>query len=183
MAVTPTIQNVKPVVGGSADTWGGTLNDRITETYTDINALATQGNASETAIAGALLKTGGTMTGNIALADIAPTTGFDAGFRTVPVISIDADRTFLATDSGKCIRLFGVTARTWTMPANTLPVGAGIMIRNASGGLLTIARGGGVVIRIDGSAVDANRSLASFGRAVLFQEDTNQWIISGVGAS
>lgn len=183
MAVTPTIQNVQPVIGASADTWGGILNPRLQEAYADINALAVQGNASETAVAGALPKAGGTMTGDIGLADVAPGSALSVGFRGVPVMSIDADRTLLATDAGKMIRLTGTTARTWTIPPDVFPIGTAIVVRSVSTAALSIARGAGVTLRLVGVAANANRSMASQGQATLLQEALNEWSISGLGVS
>ena len=183
MAVTPTIQNVKPVVGASADVWGGIINDRIGETYTDINALAALTNANETAMTGAVLKSGSTSTGDQVLADVAAGSQFSAGFRGVPVVSIDADRTFLNTDSAKMIRLTGSTARTWTIPPNVFQVGTAIPLRSYSTGVLTITRGVGVTLTTPGSNTNGNKTLASFGFATLIQEEANVWILSGVGVS
>lgn len=186
MPVTPTIQNVYPVIGGSADTWGGTLNDRGGETYTDINALAAQGNANETAVAAALPKAGGTMTGDVVLADVAPGGPLSVGFRGLPVISIDADRTFGLTDSGKMVRLTGTTARNWTIPPVAsvgFPVGTAIVIRNFGTQTLTLTRGASVQLRIPGSATDANRTVAASGQATMVMEASNVWVISGVGVA
>lgn len=186
MSVTPTIQNVKPVVGGSADTWGGTLNDRIGETYVDINALAVQGNASEAAVVAALPKAGGTMTGDVALADVAPTNALSVGFRGLPVVSIDTDRVFGLTDSGKMIRLTGTTARNWTIPPVAsvgFPVGTAIVVRNFGTQPVTLTRGAAVQLRIPGSTADANRTLSPSGQATLVMEASNIWVVSGAGVA
>jgi len=183
MAVTPTIQNVKPVVGASADVWGGIVNDRIGETYTDINALAALTNANETAVTGAVLKSGSTSTGDQVLADVAASSQFSAGFRGVPVVSIDADRTFLNTDSAKMIRLTGSTARTWTIPPNVFQVNTVIVLRSYSTASLSIARGAGVTLTTPGANVNSNKTLSTFGFATLVQEDANVWLLSGTGVS
>lgn len=186
MPVTPTIQSTVPVVGGSADTWGGTINSRVGETYTDINALAVQGNDNEIAVAAALPKAGGTMTGDVALADVAPGSTRSVGFRGLPVVSIDAVRTFGLTDSGKMIRLTGTTARTWTIPPVAsvgFPIGTVIVLRNTSTAALALARGAGVQLRIAGSATDANRSITPQGLVTITHEASNVWVASGLGVS
>ena len=188
MAVTPTIQNVKPVVGGSADTWGGTLNDRITETYTDINALATQSNASAAAVVGKVNRSGDAMTGDLTLANGAPTSSYSAGYLGAPVLSFDVDKTLSLTDAGRVQRLFGGTARTLTIPpvgSVNFPVGTVIPVRSytTSGTNWTIARGSGVSLTVAGSSVNKNCTVASFGFGSLVHEDTNIWVISGVGVS
>lgn len=187
MPVTPTIQSTVPTVGGSADTWGSTLNSRVGETYTDINALADQGNASETAIAGKVAKAGDTMSGDLVAADVGATSSRSVGFRGAPVVSIDVDRTFGVSDAGKMIRLFGATSRTWTIPNTSsvgFQVGTVIVLRNFSTGVpLVIARAAGVTLRTAGTTGDSNKSLASFGMATLVMEDNNIWVVSGSGVS
>lgn len=183
MPVTPTIQNVQPVIGGSADVWAGILNPRLQEAYADINALATQGNANEGAAAAALPRAGGTMTGDVVLADVAPGSALSVGFRGLPVVSIDADRTFLNTDSGRMIRLTGTTPRTWTIPAGVHPVGTAIVVRNASTAAITLARASGVALRLVGVTVNSNKTLNAQGQVTLVQEALNEWVASGAGIS
>jgi len=182
MAVTPTIQNTQPVVGASFDSWGALINDRLQETYTDINALATQVNIDTPLASGALPKSGGTMTGDAVLADVFPGSPLSVGFRGIPVVSVDADHSFVNTDSGKCIRLIGTTARSWTLSNATFYIGTTLVVRNFSTQPLSIVRSG-ISLRVVGSATDANRSIAPQGQAVLFQEDTNVWTIQGIGVS
>lgn len=185
MPFTPTTQDVQPTVGGSADTWGGIINARLQEIYDDLQNLATQFNATQTIAAAALPKAGGTMTGPIALGDPTPNTAGtnDAGFRGVPTVSIDADRTFLVTDNGKCVRLTGSTVRNWTVPPSVLPVGAVIVLRNSGSQNANIIRGVGVSIRLPGAATDANRTLVPQGYVTLWQEELNAWVMSGVGGA
>lgn len=187
MTVTPTIQNVKPVVGGSADTWGGVLNDRISETYVDINALATQGNASETAVAGKVNRAGDTLTGELKLANAGPSSNMTAGYLGAPVISYDVDKTLTLTDAGRMQRLFGATARTLTIPPASsvgFPIGTVIPLRSYTTGVVwNIARGAGVTLTVAGSVTNKNCTVATFGFGSLIQEDTNIWVISGVGVS
>jgi len=180
MPVSPTIQDVQPTVGGSADTWGGVLNARLQEAYDDIFALATQGNSTETAFGFAVLVTGSTSTGDQILANVGPTSQYSAGYRGLPVVSVDVDRTFLLTDAGKMVRLFGAVSKTWTIPPNSsvaFPIGTVIVLRNFATATLNIARGAGVSLRQVGSATDANATLASFGRTAIIKEDTDIWVM------
>lgn len=187
MSVTPTIQNVFPLVGGSADTWGGTLNARGGETYVDINALAVQGNANETAIAGAMPKTGGAFTGPVTVPDAGPASVLEVGYRGAPVVGFDTDRTLLLSDAGKMLRLFGPTSRTLTIPPASsvgFPLGTVILLRSYTTSVpWNIARGAGVTLTVAGSSVNKNCQVATFGMASLTHEDTNIWVLSGVGAS
>lgn len=184
MPFTPTFQNVFPVVGASADVWGGILNNRGGESYVDFQAIATVLNATETKADGALQRSGGTMTGELRLGDPNPTATDSAGFRGVPPIIFDTDKTIFAADSGKMLRFFGPSSRTLTIPSvggSGIPVGSAFYLRNYATAILNIARDSGVTLRIAGSPTDKNCTLASWGSASLVHEDTNQWVLSGVG--
>lgn len=182
MAVTITLTTNVPTVGADADTWGTENNANWTAARVDLVALA----AALNPILTALLTTGGTMTGDLLLADVGPTGAASAGYRGLPLVTIDADRTFALTDAGKMIRLTGTTARTWTIPPSgsvAFPVGTVIVLRNAGTAAITLARGAGVALRLAGSATDANRSIAPAGQASIVQEAANVWTVSGVGVS
>lgn len=186
MPFTPTYQNVKPVVGGSADTWGGTNNDRIGEAYADFQSVSTLLNAVEASASAALPRAGGTLTGDVVVADVAASSTRSVGFRGVPVVSIGVDRTFGLTDAGKMIRLFGPNVRTWTIPNTStvgFQIGTTIVLRNYATANLSLVRAAGVALRIPGSSVDANRTLVPYALVTLVMEDTNLWLVSGVGAS
>jgi len=186
MPVTPTIENVFPTVGASADTWGGILNERGGETYVDINALATLANANEAKANAALPKAGGTMTGDQVLADVGPSSTFSVGFRGAPVVNFSANKTLALTDAGKMQRATGASALVLTIPpVGTVgfPVDTVIPLRNFSTGVLTIERGSGVQLRIAGSDVNKNCALAPQGMGGLVHEDSNVWVLTGVGAS
>lgn len=195
MSVTPTIQNVKPVVGGSADVWGGIINDRIGEAYVDITAIATQFNATQTiaasaqaTAAAALARAGGTMTGQLVLANTGPASQYAAGFRGSPVIDFTGVKVLVLTEAGKMVRLTGASSGAVQIPAVAsvpFPVGTVIELRNASTGNLTIQdAGGGVTLRLAGSATTGDRGMTPQGMARLVHEATNVWVITNaVGVS
>lgn len=175
-----------PTVNADADTWGGELNTALGQIDTTLDAYATAINTNTTVSAAALPKAGGTMTGDAVLADVGPGSALSAGFRGLPVVSIDAPRTFGLTDAGKMIRMNGTTARTWTIPpvgSVAFPVGTVIYLRCYSTEAITVARGSGVALHAPGAFVDANRTIASGGSAVIIHEETNFWVISGTGVS
>ena len=184
MPVTITYTGATPTVDADFDTWGDELNDdALAPIKVDLDALAVQGNASETLAGAALPKAGGTLTGDVAVGDPTPASASSIGLRGVPVVSIDADYTLVAKDAGKCRRLTGTTARSWTIPPGVLAVGQAVVLRNFSTATLTILRGAGVSLRVPGSATDANRTLVTQGYATLLQEETNVWVLSGIGAA
>lgn len=187
MPVVNTYDGNVPTYDADEDTWGFELNTALgAQIKPTLDAFATAINANETLSNAALPKAGGTMTGNISLADVAPTNALAVGFRGAPVVSIDAVRTFGLTDSGKMIRLTGTTARTWTIPPVAsvgFPIGTIIVLRNTSTASITIARGASVELRIVGLTADSNKTIASQGLATLTMEESNVWVLSGVGIS
>lgn len=187
MAVTITYTGATPTVDADEDTWGEELNEgALGPIKADLDALATQGNASATLAAAALPKSGGTMTGDQVLFASGPTDARSSGYRGAPVVEFSEDKTLALSDAGCAQRLIGSNARTLTIPpvgSVGFPVGTTIPLRNSTGVVLTIARGSGVTLTVVGSATNANASLASRGQGVLFHEATNNWTISGVGVS
>jgi len=186
MAFTPTYQNVKPVVGGSADVWGGINNDRIGEAYADFQALSIQFNATQIVAAAALARAGGTMTGDVVLANVGPGSQFSVGFRGAPIVGFTANKTLALTDAGKTQRLTGAVTATLTIPPVSsvgFPVDTVIVLRNFATADMTVARGSGVELRLAGSPTNSNKTVAPQGMATLLHEATNVWVLSGVGAS
>lgn len=186
MAVTNDITQTNPVVDADFDTWGAKQNNFFDQVRTTVAQLVTAVNGLLTDITARVAKAGDTMTGDLVLADVGPTSALSVGFRGLPVVSIDADRTFVLTDAAKMIRGFGSTPRTWTIPpigSVGFPVGTVIVIRSYSSANISIVRGSGVQLRVDGGSGDANRILVPFGKAALVHEDPNMWTVSGVGIS
>ena len=116
MAVVITTTGAAPTVGGDFDTWGGENNANIASVKVDLDALASQGNTSETLANGALQKSGGTMTGDVILATAGPTSVNSAGFMGSPPLDFSVDKTLTLTDAGITQRLTGATARVLTIP-------------------------------------------------------------------
>lgn len=187
MPVVNTYDGNVPTYDADEDTWGFELNTALGgQIKPTLDAFASAINTNETVAGAALSRAGGTMTGDQVLADVGPSSALSVGFRGLPTVSIDADRTFLLTDAGKMIRLTGTTARTWTIPpvgSVGFPVGTVIIVRSVSSANLSIVRGSGVTLRVDGSAANANRTLIPFGKVALIHEETNVWTASGVGLS
>lgn len=193
MAVVITTTGAAPTVGGDFDTWGGENNANIASVKVDLDALAAQGNASEPLASGAYQKTGGTISGNVTitgtttLADVATGDVFAAGFRGVPFVSINVDRTLIDTDAGKAVRFFGGSARALTIPTNVTvgyPASTVIGIRNYLSGtnVVTVTPAVGVSLTAVGSLTPiTSATVAAGGWAFLVKEDTNIWFI--VGAS
>ena len=186
MPVTNDITQTNPVVDADFDTWGAKQNNFFDQVRSTVAQLVTAVNGLLTDITARVSKSGDSMTGDLTLADTGPTGVFSVGFRGMPVISLDADRTFVLTDAAKMIRLYGSTPRTWTIPpvgSVGFPIGTVIVLRSFSRANITLARGAGVQLRVDGNSEDGNRTIVPFGKAALVHEDTNIWTVAGVGVS
>lgn len=186
MAVTNNITQTNPVVDADFDTWGAKQNNFFDQVRSTVAQLVTAVNGLLTDVTARVAKGGDTMTGDLVLANVGPTSQYSSGFRGLPVVSVDASRNFVLTDAGKMIRLTGSTARIWTIPpVGTVgfPVGTVIVIRSVSSANLTIARGAGVQLRVDGASGDGNRVLVPFGKAALVHEASDVWTVAGVGIS
>lgn len=181
MPFTPTYQNVKPVVGGSADTWGGTNNDRIGEAYADFTAAASVINATETLALAALPKAGGTLTGDVAIANVAPASPFSIGARGTPVVTVTASKTLTGTDAGSKQVFSGATTVNITIP----PAGAvnlvaqGFLVRNNGTVAITVSRGAGVTLRVAGSPTNKDVAISPNGFAAFSNDGGDVWVCSG----
>lgn len=108
------------------------------------------------------------------------------GFRGAPLNTQDATYTFVLNDSGKTLLHTSASAHTWTIPPNAsvaYPTGTVIVLANIGSGLVTLARGAGVALRISGTATDQDVDIAQHGIASILKLDTNSWYVSGSGVS
>lgn len=106
------------------------------------------------------------------------------GFRGVPPNSQNGDYTFVLLDVGKLVLHTSATGHAWTIPPESSvswPPGAAIVLANVGSGSVTIARGSGVALRINGSSVDKNVTLSQHGIATLIRTASNSWYVSGGG--
>lgn len=185
MPFTPSLQNTWPVVNASASVWGGILNARGGETYTDMQAIATLLNATETKADAAMPKSGGAFTGAVTLHNSGPTSVQSPGWRGLPVRQIAGNDTLVLNDAGGMVRYGGTANVTVTIPPASsvgFPRGTAISLRNYSAGTMTVARGSGVELRAPLNVTNKNFTLAPHGWATILLEDTNMWVIQGSGA-
>lgn len=139
--------------------------------------------------------TSSTGTGNAVLSEApaidAPTItggtvdGFGFGYKSIPQNSQGVNYTLQLSDSGKHVYhpSGDVTARTYTIPANSsvpYPIGTELVFINDNGaGVLTIAIGGTDTMRLAGTGVLGNRTLAANGVASAIKLTATSWIING----
>lgn len=94
---------------------------------------------------------------------------------------------FATTDPGCLVRQTAAGTHTYTInpfATTAIPVGSVIVLRNAVGaGVLTVSRGAGVSLYVNGGTASANASLAAGAVGTLIHEATNSWIIIGIGVS
>lgn len=181
MPFTPTYQNVKPTVGGSADTWGGTNNDRISEAYVDFTAAAGVINATETLAIAAMPKAGGAFTGETTIPLAGPTAQNSTGFRGTPLVTVSASKTLSASDAGTKQVFTGATPFDITIPpqASVNLVSQGFLVRNNGTVGLPVKRGAGVTLRVAGSATNKDVIVAPNGFAAFSNDGGNVWVCSG----
>jgi hypothetical protein len=110
---------------------------------------------------------------------------YSAGYMCVPVNEQDGSYTLVQLDAGRMVRGYVTSAAAYTVPPNTFPLGAAIVIRNAanSTAVITITRGSGVTIYGAGGSTNKDWALAAGGLATIITDTTNTWVISGVGLS
>lgn len=136
-----------------------------------------------------LNKAGDTATGELIIGYTmsAPPDAKSVGFRGMPTATqFNQNYTFGPDDGGRMFRHTDASAYTWTIPLNvTIPWKPGTIIscRNFGSGIITIARTGGVFLRLAGSSTNQNVSLAQNAMGALIMEDTDNWIWSGTGGS
>ncbi|KQX18150.1 hypothetical protein [Sphingomonas sp. Root1294] len=132
---------------------------------------------------------GGTMTGAIAEMGNASTikdatgTNRKVGYRGIPLRAATSQQTLALTDVGTMI---SITTGGIIVPANSsvaFSVGDVVAIYNNSGSSQAISVAVGVTLRLAGSATTGARTLAQRGFATLTKVATDEWIISGAGAS
>ena len=123
----------------------------------------------------------GTTAGTVAAGDDSRLTAYKSNDQS------GATYTFAITDAGALVRQTAGGAHTYTINPNAttaIPVRSVIVLRNAIGaGALTISRGAGVALYINGATTSANGSLAAGGIVTLVQEAVDVWFAVGVGIS
>jgi phage-related tail fiber protein len=103
-------------------------------------------------------------------------------FGIVPANAQTVAYTAALTDSGKSVD----TSAGVTIPANSavaFPVGTVFNITNTSAAAITITQGAGVTLRMAGTTLTGNRTLAAYGVSALRKIATDTWMISGSGLS
>lgn len=140
---------------------------------TTANGIASTANSAQTTANAALARSGGTMTGDIV---------FNATqtYPKVPQNAKTAAYTLLASDAGKHI---SITTGGITVPASVFAVGDAISIYNNSTSGQTITQGASTTLRLAGSSLTGNRTLAQYGLCTVLCVASNTFVLSGAGLS
>lgn len=108
-----------------------------------------------------------------------------SSYRDLPLTSKSAAFTFADSERGGRIDYTGA-AHTATIDPNgstAITDGATYVIRNSGSGALTIARGTGVSLKVNGGTTSADATIAVGGIGTLIRWGTNDWTIAGSGVS
>ena len=106
-------------------------------------------------------------------------------YQDLPVTTKTTAFTFANSERGGGILYTGSAAAATINPngSTAINTGATYVIRNAGSGALTVTRGTGVTLYVNGGTSSANASLAIGAIATLIKWDTNTWTIAGSGVS
>lgn len=106
-------------------------------------------------------------------------------YQDIVPITKAAAFTFANSERGGGILYTGVAAAATIDPngSTAINTGATYAIRNGGSGVLTVTRGTGVTLYVNGGTTSANASLAIGAIATLIKWDTNVWTVSGSGVS
>lgn len=106
-------------------------------------------------------------------------------YRDLQIVAQSAAFTFADSNRGKAVNYTGPAAAGTIDPNATTAIttGGAIVIRNAGSGVLTITRGAGVTLKVNGSVTSTNASLAIGGICSLVKWGTDDWTVTGSGLS
>jgi len=161
--------------------------------------------------AGPLLKSGGTIAGNLAVTGTFGVTGNATfagsltvtgnthvsygstvtdgastdrliGYRNLPFTAATSGRTLALTDVGMAIPATGAI-NIPTNAASAFAIGDIVAVYNNSGSSISITASGGVTLRLGGSATTGTRTLAQRGLVTLLKVATDEWVALNGGIS
>lgn len=117
------------------------------------------------------LSAGGAEAIVISTSQVATYGGFEIGFRDIP-------RTVATLERGKVF----VTSAGFTLNTG-LATGSAYSVWNNSNSSITVTRGGGLILRLLGTALDGNRTIGPYGWANIWVNSSGEYVMSGPGVS
>jgi hypothetical protein len=111
--------------------------------------------------------------------------GLEDDYRDLQPVVKSAAFAFADADRGKAIRYNGAATAATINPNSTTAItsGAAFVIRNVGSGTLTVTRGSGVSLNVNGANVSSDAALAVGGVATLIRWGADDWTITGAGLS
>jgi hypothetical protein len=109
-------------------------------------------------------------------------TARNIGYRAIPLAAKSASYTLALGDVGQGVS----TSAGVAVPANAtiaFAIGDTIAPYNNSAAAITITQASGATLRLAGSASSGNRTLAQRGLGTLIKVGSDEWVMSGTGAS
>lgn len=106
-------------------------------------------------------------------------------YQDLPVTSKSSAFTLANADRGGGYNYTGAAAAATINPNATTAIntGAVFVIRNNGSGSVTITRGSGVTLKVNGGTTSADATLAVGGVATLVKWGTDDWTVTGTGLS
>ena len=108
------------------------------------------------------------------------------GLRNIIPNNQNAEYTLTKADNNRMCRFSNTTGNTYTIANNSTTsydLGHITIVRNVGTGVLRIAPGTGVTLRLAANSSNVTANVAQWGYASVVQEATDQWIISGSGVT
>lgn len=106
-------------------------------------------------------------------------------YQDIPITAQSSSFSIALTDRGGGIRYGGAAGTATIQPHSSVayPVGTTVVIRNAGTGALTISRGSGVALSVNGGTASADATVAIGGIATIVSWGIDEWSVTGVGVS
>lgn len=102
------------------------------------------------------------------------------GFRGAPQKVVAGAYIFVLDDAGRGLTKQEATARAWTIPPDSdvaFPVHTIIVCDNQGTSDITLTRGSGVALRVNGSGTDTNVTVPQNFVKSLYKEAANKWVV------
>lgn len=164
------------VVSGSGTVW--TLDSAVVTTAakTVLDDATVADMRTTLGLGGAAILNVGTSVSTVAA-------GNDTRFYQYVVSTQNTDYTLQIITAPTIIRHASATPHAYTINPTSMtdyPVGTQFIIRNAiSSGAVTLTRGSGVTLYVNGSTSSANGTLSAGGTVSLIHEATDTWVVTG----
>src|SRR5512139_338006 len=154
------------------------ITGAVTATHTELNYVDGVTSAIQTQLDAKAPAASPTFTGTVTLPVTSTVDGFSVGYRSLPVVSTSGT-TAATTAVGKCY----ATTGGMTFNGTTFDAGNIVSVYNNSASSITITQGSALTLRLAGTTLTGNRTLAARGMATVWFLSATEAVISGSGVS